>query len=518
MSPNAVAVLPLLLATACVAIPSSPSSPASAVAPGAVPVAPTASPFDDSAGPTGDTGDAPVPPTVPIPPTPNVLLLVLDDWGVDMWGGSGSRTAPPTPTFDGLAAEGVSFSHAWSAPNCSPSRAALMSGLPPHRSGIGDVLGCPNGEGLAHDVETVAERLSAAGYATAMYGKWHLGQIRGDLDPIEAADPLFQGFDDYAGAVLPSDRCATDGLGNDHYDWERCENGRCARLTEYDTGRHFEDAAAAVASLPEPWFVYLPVTAPHAPYEDPPGAIDAGGDTGPQRRYRSMVADVDARLAVLLAGLDPTDTFVIVVGDNGSPPDVVMAPVEASRAKGTVYEAGVHVPLLVRGPGTAAGAEARQLVHLTDLLATLADLAGDPLPADHPAVDTSRSLVPALRDPAGAEGRTYLFTEGFEGIDSPAHRPERTLQAVRSDDGYKLVRTDACRGALDPEDDRDWVCATPLSWGEPTLELYRPADDEPGVDGVDLLSDGVSLEERRVVDRLVAALDADFAPQLLPTW
>jgi arylsulfatase A-like enzyme len=367
----------------------------------------------------------------------NVLLVVLDDVGVDQIGEfAGAAT---TPRLDALAASGVRFTRAYAEPVCSPTRAALLTGRMPHQHGIGSQVRYPDGEwSLQPGERTLAEALGAAGYATAAVGKWHLNTraAGGSTAPLTVG-----GFDRFAGFDDNLMGLGFDDELNDYFSWVMNRDGVYDRVDDYNTTVLADLALEHGNSLPEPWFVYLGLAAAHSPSHVPPAGLFhvAPGDAWEGReRYDAMLEAADTELGRLLDGLDPeraARTTVIVVSDNGTDPTWLQEPFPAGRGKGTVYEGGVLVPLIVSGLGvTEGGREVSHLVHARDLFATVLDVAG--LGASAP--PESVSLAPYLVDPGRPAQRAWLTSERFEpiGFDQPYVFRDQMIR----DERYKLIR------------------------------------------------------------------------------
>jgi arylsulfatase A-like enzyme len=396
----------------------------------------------DSVGP-GDEVTAWAEIGEPDPPG-DVLVLLLDDIGVDGVGVYGVGTpAPPTPNLDTLAAEGVRFDRAWSHPTCSPTRAALLTGRYAFHTGYGHPSERSETWSLPDDATTVPEALatwSPALYATAAVGKWHVGTIVDDM----GQQPLRAGFGAYHGVLgnlQPSH--ALDGARSSYTDYEYADGTSLQRRTDYLTVVEADDAIDAMATLPEPWFLYVAFHAVHAPWAFPPdglwGGVPTPGVTDVMARADAMTEALDRQIGRILAEVPP-DTTVIVLGDNGSPHLVNRGPYQDQAGKSTVLEAGVRVPLIVAGPAVAVpGSRSDALVSVTDVFVTALELAGadaGELPDD--VGGDSVSLLPYLRDPSRASLRRVAFTEGFTPNGFAPHRTDD--RAVR-DDTWKLVRT-----------------------------------------------------------------------------
>ncbi|MEQ1565760.1 MAG: sulfatase-like hydrolase/transferase [Myxococcota bacterium] len=429
--------------------------------------------------------------TIPEPVGGNVLLVVLDDVGIGNVRAYGiDPTAPPTPTLDRLAAEGLTFRHAWSEPVCSPSRAALLTGRHPRRSGVGWIVDTGDDDGFLPLAEvTLPEALSEAwgpAYATSAIGKWHLA---GPAAPAWTTHPLDQGFGWFEGPL--GNPSYSPGRG--YLSWDEDLNGEVAVRTGYLTAETTDDALARLTVMPEPWLLYVAYNAAHSPWIAPPNGPEPVDDS-PRGLYDATLVALDAELGRLLDGLEPelrARTTVIVVGDNGPPEQVVLPPFDPRQAKSSVHELGVRVPLLVTGPAVAhPGATTDAWVHLIDIVPTVAELTGVPLggPDEALALDREervpldgRSFLAVLADPS-APGHDRVYTEGFfpNGRDAEWTIDRRALRAG----AHKLQRA---------SDGRD--------------ELYHLDPGRPLDDGEDLLASGPSRELRELARALSAELD-----------
>ncbi len=385
----------------------------------------------------------------PAPP-PNFVVIMAEAQGWaqtsvqmdDRVPGSRSRTFS-TPGVERLAREGMRFTFGYAlSPRCTPSRAALFTGRNPAALqmtfvGIGRSAETPRTRllppepvlELPAETVTVAEALRARGYATAHFGKWHVGR----------ADPARHGFESSDG---PTSNGGPDQVAS--------PNPKQA-IGMTDRGIAFLTAAARAG---RPFYVQLS----HYPdQERKEGREDRGGGPRPSE-------EVDRQLVRLLAALDALglagNTFVAYTADHGGQGRTGNAPL--SGGKGSVLEGGLRVPFLLRGPGIAPGVCSRVPVTACDLLPTFAELAGIPVPA---AVDGG-SLVPVLRDPAGrgrvlrpAEDLLFHFPHYDLGNGGPA-----TALLLGT---HKLIRSYET-GAIrlfelesDPGETRDLAAAEP---------------------------------------------------------
>lgn len=327
------------------------------------------------------------------PPTPNVVLVAADDLG---WGDIAINGAPDirTPNIDGIARGGVRFTQAYAnAPECTPTRCALMTGRYQQRvGGLECAIGVNNigrydeaawlqkrGElGLPASEQTIGKMFQAAGYDTALTGKWHLGYL-------EKHWPRQHGFQ-YSFGILGgnADYYTHEEQGEGAGKTQMFENGSKIRREGYMTDLI---ADAAVSWLKQrtskPFFLYLPFTAPHSPIQ---AAEDFDPRTGtaphrPKHRptYAKMVERLDARIGDVLRQLDAMgvarNTIVVFTSDNGG--DANGRNVPFKGGKSSVFEGGIRAPLHIRWPGVIPAGRATPQVAMTmDLAPTLLGAAG----------------------------------------------------------------------------------------------------------------------------------------------
>jgi arylsulfatase A-like enzyme len=333
-------------------------------------------------------------------PKPNVVFVFADDLG---WADVGAYGATDiaTPNIDRLAREGVRFTDFYSVANtCSPSRAALMTGRYPPRSGVNAVLFHDTPEGLPESELTIAELLRDAGYRTAMVGKWHLG----NTDPFM---PWNHGFGEFFGVPHSNDEKNFFVYDGRRRIPEAVDQSRLVRRYT-DRALDFIDRAARGG---QPFFLYVAHNAPHVPLY--PG----DGFAGRSRRgtFGDVVEELDASVGELLArlaalGIDG-NTLVIFSSDNG--PWLAMRDWGGSAGdlrggKTSTFEGGHRVPALVRWPDRIpAGREVRGIANMMDWLPTLVELAGARLPDDRP-ID-GRSLVAVLQGSGERDATPFFY-------------------------------------------------------------------------------------------------------------
>lgn len=350
--------------------------------------------------------DAPLQPSAST--LPNILLIIADDMGKDATSGfSEGSIKPNTPNLDQIASEGIRFSNFWSNPTCSPTRAAILTGKYGYRTGVkwaNDAL--PASETTLH--RYISEGTGSA-YSTALIGKWHLSEEG------TAANPEDFGIGYYAGL--------SRGEVQDYYQWQLTEDGAGSLQTEY-VSKVFTDLAIDwVARQSAPWLLWLAYTAPHTPFHIPPETMHTQGDlpeystgTDPTPYYMAAIEAMDFQIGRLLNSLPEEvaeNTVIIFLADNGTPAQVVQAPYSETKAKGSLYQGGINVPLFISGKGIDRKAgEDQSLICSADLFATIANLAGMEVAVHH----DSQSFSPVLSGHSGS--RSFQYAEMDNGAEN----------------------------------------------------------------------------------------------------
>jgi len=379
----------------------------------------------------------------------NVLILCVDDLGVDQVGVYAESSLPAvTPNIDQLAAQGVLFRYAYANQRCSPTRATIQTGRYSFRTGIGDVVRSENQALLLSEI-TLPELLdhSPLGpYSNAALGKWHLGNasVGGDCAPIVAGYSSFSGTP--GNITKPHSYAAWPKLVSTQSP-TGCSLAESFSST-YATSDTVDDALSWMGTASEPFMLYVAFHSAHTPNHLPPAQLtpvtpaptvecrfDPGGC------YRMMVEALDTELGRLLGSMDPglaSRTTVIFVSDNGTPLESISPPWPATHSKGSIFEGGIRVPLIIRSPLVVQpGREVRALVNTTDLFATVGELAGlDVTTMSLPKLD-SISLVPYLEHPHPLFLRQTVYSEFFA---PNGFQPEYFERAMRNE-RYKLIRT-----------------------------------------------------------------------------
>ena len=359
-----------------------------------------------------------------------MLLIITDDQG---WGDFGFHGNPhlKTPHLDRLAAESVELTQFYVCPVCSPTRASLLTGRYNYRTGVVDTfLGRST---MAGDETTLAEMLSAAGYRTGIFGKWHLG----DNYPSR---PIDQGFAEslvHRGGGIGQ---PADPPGNSYFDPVLVHNGRDEKTRGYCSDV-FTDAAMRFITAPggQPFFAYLAFNCPHAPLQVPPAYVERyqgmGLDDETVKVY-GMIANIDDNLGRLFAKLEQlkldANTIVIFLTDNG--PQGRRYNGILNDLKGSVHDGGIHVPCLARWPDQfPAGRKIDQIAAHIDVVPTLLAACGIERPAGL-ALD-GMNLLPRLRGDDAAAPERLLFFQW-----NRRDEPERFRACAVRSQRYKLVQ------------------------------------------------------------------------------
>lgn len=340
---------------------------------------------------------------------PSIVLFVADDLGYAETGAQGSKDVP-TPHIDSIAGAGVRMTDGYvTCPVCAPTRAGLLTGRYQQRFGLelnpGPVATVAADYGLPAEELTLAERLRATGYATGMYGKWHLGFREG-------CRPHERGF---AESLVFLAGAHAYRLGQTANQQPMLRNGEVAEVRGYMTDVLGREAAAFVdRHAREPFFLYVPFNAVHAPMQAPTrfAARFAGLADDKRRTFAGMLAAMDEAVGAVLDklrehGLEER-TLVFFVSDNGGPtPQTTSANQPLRGTKGQLAEGGIRVPFFVQWKGhLTGGATYARPVSTLDVHATVLAAAGVAAPTDKPL--DGFDLVPFLRGEAKGDPHATL--------------------------------------------------------------------------------------------------------------
>jgi uncharacterized sulfatase len=377
----------------------------------------------------------------PSSPTPNVVLVLADDLGYGDLGVYGQKLIR-TPNVDRLAAEGLRFTDFYAGSTvCAPSRAVLMTG---RHTGHASVRGNARGgatsiQALREGERTLAHLFKDAGYVTALFGKWGLGEVGSTGHPGRMGFDAFFGYLNqrhahnyypsflYEGDARVPLRNVAGKEGDDGEGWARVR-------AEYAHDRIVDAALRWVdENRARPFFLYLAVTIPHANNE----ARAASGDGQevpdygeyarepwpvPDRGQAAMISRLDRDVGRLVRKLDELgladDTLVLFSSDNGphqeggNDPERFDANGSLRGLKRALYEGGIRVPMVARWPGRIPrGAVSSHVAYFGDLFATFAELLGQPQPAG---LDSLSLLPTLLGKPGEQKEHEFLYWEFYE--------------------------------------------------------------------------------------------------------
>ena len=327
---------------------------------------------------------------------PNVVVMMVDNLG---WGeigtyGGGILRGAETPNLDKLANEGIKFLNFNVEPQCTPSRSAFMTGRHPIRSGTTKVVWGML-YGMTQWEKTIAELMSESGYATGMFGKWHLGDTPGRF-------PTDQGFDEWYGIANTTD----EAMYSSHYGYDpkvsttpyivKSKKGQSPQqVKNYDLkSRRTIDSELTENAIKfmqknvkskKPFFAFIPYTHAHIPTDAHP---DFAGKTG-NGNYADVLAEIDHRTGQVLKAIDKlgikNNTIVLWLSDNG-PEEIEGYHGTAGYWRGnyfTALEGSLRVPAMIRWPAKIKPAQvSNEIIHMVDILPTLASLTGYSTPTD----------------------------------------------------------------------------------------------------------------------------------------
>ena len=403
---------------------------------------------------------------------PNVVLIFADDLGYGDIGSFNPECPFRTPNLDRMASQGARLTSFYvPVPYCAPSRGTLLTGRYPFRHGVVFNPAPDDGRsgfGLPPSEVTLAEVLKAAGYATAAYGKWHLGHEEPWL-------PRTQGFDEYFGILYSNDMFPVQLVRNEE-------------VVEYPVvqaslTRRYTDLALRFieTNRDRPFFVYLAHAMPHKPLA---ASDDFYTPESRENLYADVIAELDHSVGRVLDRLDDLElseeTLVIFTSDNG--PWYGGSTGGLRGMKGKTWEGGLRVPMIARLPGAIpSGIVNPEPAGTIDILPTVCGLTGAPLPKDR--VLDGKDILPQLRD-----GKTPSPHEAIFGMQWG------TLSTIRSGPWKLHVRSPGPRRYADwsPTELAQWVDRRGPD-GVTILAPYeQPKPDQyPGLTGGDGPGDGM---------------------------
>ncbi|CAM1333361.1 sulfatase-like hydrolase/transferase [Tenacibaculum aestuariivivum] len=330
---------------------------------------------------------------------PNILLIIADDMGLDATPGFNIGIIKPVmPNLQNMINNGVKFNNLWSYPTCTPTRSSILTGKYGFRTNVMKV-----NDALSTSEISLQKHLdnNNSGYNHAVIGKWHLSK--------DASHPTQMGVGYYAGLL--------SGGVQSYTNWNFTENQQTTNSTEYTTTKFTDLAIDWVDLQKEPWFLWLAYNAPHTPFHLPPSNLDtqslssdqASIDANPMPYYMAMLEALDTEVGRLLASMsqeEKDNTVIIFIGDNGTPNQVVQEHA-SQRAKGSVYQGGVNVPMIISGKNINRFSESEDaLLNTTDLFVTISDIAG----TGTTEINDSKSFK-ELFTTSNTSFRDYTYTE-----------------------------------------------------------------------------------------------------------
>ncbi len=365
---------------------------------------------------------------------PNIILILTDDQGYGDFSCHGNPILK-TPNLDRLHDEGRRFTDFHVSPACAPTRCSLMTGRHEFKSGVTHTI--LERERMSLKATTLAQVLQSAGYATGIFGKWHLGDEPAYRPDNRGFDEVFIHGAGGIGQTYPGS-CG-DAPGNTYFNPAILHNGRFERTRGYCTDVFFGQAIQWMAGQKgrRPFFAYITPNAPHAPLDCPPEyeKLYAGRVPTNVAKFFGMIATIDDNVGKLLARLQEwnieRETLVIFMNDNGGTAGVKVHNAGMRGQKGTPYNGGTRAASFWRWPGTLTPADVEPLAAHIDLLPTLAELAGAKIPAAVAAKLDGRSLVPLLQNARAPWPDRFLFTHVGRWDKGQAAQSKQAKCAVR---------------------------------------------------------------------------------------
>lgn len=331
---------------------------------------------------------------------PNILLIIADDMGLDATPSYNiGGTKPNMPNLQSLMNSGLRFTNLWSNPVCTPTRGTILTGKYGFRTNVLKV-----DDPMSTSEISLHRHLdnTNSGYNHAVIGKWHLSN--------DSSHPTSMGVNYYAGIL--------NGGVQSYTNWNFTENGTTTNSNEYTTTKFTDLAIDWVGQQTQPWFLWLAYNAPHTPFHLPPNDLHGQGnlpsgqgniDANPLPYYLAMIEAMDTEMGRLINSMSEAErdnTVIIFIGDNGTPGQVVQD-YNSNRAKGSLYQGGVNVPMIISGKDvTRVNAIEDALINTTDLFATISELAGNSTPE----INDSKSFKDLLSN-SNINTRNYSYTE-----------------------------------------------------------------------------------------------------------
>ncbi|MDB4438467.1 sulfatase-like hydrolase/transferase, partial [bacterium] len=360
---------------------------------------------------------------------PNVVVIISDDAGYADWGFMNdylqslnpgqAKSVIPTPNLDALRQRGTLITNAYTGAVCSPSRAAIVTGSYQQRIGyeynINNLMGSNDVDGLSPDTTTIFDRMKSEGYTTGTVGKWHLGARAndnglGNRPENQGVDEFFgiwKGSRNYTIGAVSGSGTLRETTASPFSDTVLETTPPWNTTNNYVTNAFGEGAVNFIKrhhADPDPFFLYVSFTAPHSPIGPSPDINDPRLSplSGTRKNYASMVLTMDREIGKILDSLeDPAgdgsislteNTLVIFINDNGGASGIGADNTPLRNFKGSIFEGGTRVPMIIAGLGLPENATFHSPIHSIDILPTCLDAAGATPPAGIDGV----SLLPYL--------------------------------------------------------------------------------------------------------------------------
>ena len=374
--------------------------------------------------------------TAAIAAAPNILLIIADDLGADSFPLTAvpAASVPPMPNISALKSQGILFTNAHAHPTCSPTRASMLTGRHPFRTGIGAPLAGGAGSPQLPSTEFTLPDAFAAnvglGYSLAMFGKWHLNSGAGSADTPRSIG----GWPHFAGTIT--------GALPDFSAWSKVTNGVTTASTTYATTDTADDVLDFIQSRPSgiPWFAWAAFNAPHTPFHVPPAHLHSYNNPSTNRQmFEAMCEALDTEVGRILSAVNLAETNVIFLGDNGTMGNIIQPPYNNAHSKQTLYQGGTRVPLIIAGPAVANPNRTSDApVHAVDLYSTILEIAGINIAATQPAENPidSNSLTPILQN-HGEPARIIMSQSFGEDLNTSA-----SGRVITDAAGFSLIQFD----------------------------------------------------------------------------
>ena len=333
---------------------------------------------------------------------PNILLVIADDVSKDAIPNyTEGSTKATMPNLQALMNTGITFDNVWSYSVCSPTRASIITGKYGFKTGVIEV----NDQISTTEIslqKNIADNTNNA-YATAIFGKWHISN--------NTNDALTMGVNHFAGVK--------SGVIADYYNWTLIENGSTSTSTTYSTTKLTDLAIDWKNQQTKPWFLWIAYNAPHTPFHLAPANLHSQGNlptdeasinANPLPYYLSALEALDTEMGRLINSMstkEKENTIIIFVGDNGTSAKVAQNPYGRLTSKGSLYQGGINVPMVVSGKNVnRMGVREAALINTTDFYATISTIAS----VTTTEIYDSKSFYDLFTDKNAAK-RDYVYSE-----------------------------------------------------------------------------------------------------------